>query len=146
MLLTMIWTYVFVPLSWLHPSITCLYISGSLRTAKTIVVYLCVNVSLIPANIITKRLKEAYETNTNDSQFGCRGNRSTTDAIFILRSVTNKYNIILIAVYVHLAAADDHIPRDCLVYKMTQGITASTLGMKQKVDVLVEYRQGGQES
>ena len=118
--------------------------------------------SRILAKIIMKRLKEAYENNISESQFGFRRNRSTTDALFVLKTVIDKYNDTLIAVYIDLTAAYDHIPRNFLfkvldlrtgashliaiLYKMYQGTTASILGMKENFQVLVGCRQGGQES
>ena len=60
------------------------------------------------AKIVMLRLNEAYETNIDDSQFGFRRNRSETDAIFVLKS---EYNDTLIAVYIDLTTACDHISR-----------------------------------
>ena len=163
MLFTLIWMHVSVPVAWLYSSITCLHKKGPLGIAKNYRgLSIGANMSRILAKIIMNRLKEAYEMNISDYQFGFRRNRSTTDAIFVLRSVINKYNETLIAVYIDLTAAYDHIPRDFLfrvltlrtgathliaiLYKMYQGTTALILGMKEKFDVLVGFRQGGQES
>ena len=73
-----------------------------------------------------------------------------------------KYGGRLIAVYVYLTAAYDHIPRDFLfrvlkmrtgashlvaiLQKMYEGTTASIRGMTDTFDVLIGCRQGGQES
>ena len=76
--------------------------------------------------------------------------------------VTEKVGDTLIAVYVDLTAAYDHIPRDFLfkvlklrtgakhivaiLKKIYEGTTASIKGSKAVFDVLVGCRQGGQES
>ena len=163
MLFTLIWSYVSVPIFWLHANITCLHKKGPFNIAKNYRgLSIGANMSRILAKIILKRLKEAYEKNISDEQFGFRRNRSTTDAIFVLKSVIDKYNDTLIAVYIDLSAAYDHIPRNfmfkvldlrtgarhliAILYKMYQGTTASILGMKEKFEVLVGCRQGGQES
>ena len=52
----------------------------------------------ILAKIVLLRLNEAYKTNIVDSQLGMRRNRSTTDAIFVLKSVIDKHNDTLIAI------------------------------------------------
>ena len=163
MLFTLIWTSRTVPKVWLHASITCLHKKGALGIAKNYRgLSIGANMSRILSKIIINRLKEAYETNISDSQFGFRRNRFTTDSIYVLRSVIDKYNDTLIAVYVDLQAAYDHVPRDFMfrvlnlrtgathlmanLYKMYQGTTASILGMKENFDVLIGCRQGGQES
>lgn len=79
-----------------------------------------------------------------------------------MKTVIDKYGDQLIAVYIDLTAAYDHIPRDFLfrvltirtgathlvniLKKLYEGTTASIRGMKAKFDVLVGCRQGGQES
>ena len=83
--------------------------------------------SRILAKIIMERLKEAYETNISDTQFGFRRNRSTTDAILVLKTVIDKYNDTLIAVYIDLTAAYDHIPRNFLFKVLDLRIGASHL-------------------
>ena len=52
----------------------------------------------ILAKIVMLRLNEGYKTNIVDSQLGMRRNRSTTDAIIVLKSVIDKHNDTLIAV------------------------------------------------
>ena len=104
----------------------------------------------------------AYETSISNCQFGFRTNRSTTDGIFILKNVIDKYGDMIIAVYVDLTAAYDHVPRDFLfrvlefrtgalflihiLKLMYKNTTASIRGMKSTFDVLIGCRQGGQES
>ena len=120
------------------------------------------NISRIIAKIVLGRLKEAYESHLGESQFGFRKNKSTTDAIFVLKSVIAKYGGQFIAVYIDLTAAYDHIPQDFLfrvlslrtgathlvniLRKMYDGTTASIKGMETVFDVLIGCRQGGQES
>ena len=108
------------------------------------------------------RIQEAYELYMSNEQFGFRRNRSTSDGIFIVKQIIEKYEGTLIAVYIDLTAAYDHIPRDFLfrvlalrtgathliaiMKKMYEATTASIRGMQTKFDVLVGCRQGGQES
>lgn len=114
-LLTVIWTLVKIPTIWLHAKITCLYKKG-LKSVAVNYRRLSVgaNVSRILAKIITNRLKEAYETYISDTQYRFRQNRSTADGIFIVKSIIDKYGQTPIVVYVHLTAANDHVPRDFL--------------------------------
>ena len=79
-----------------------------------------------------------------------------------MNTVVDKYSSPLIALYIDLTAAYDHIPRDFLfrviqmrtgahhlvaiLRKMYEGTSASIKGMDTKFDVLVGCRQGGQES
>ena len=79
-----------------------------------------------------------------------------------MKMVTEKVGGTVIAVYIDLTAAYDHISRDFLfrvlnirtgakhlvaiLKKMYEGTTASIKGSKAKFDVLVGCRQGGQES
>ena len=51
----------------------------------------------------------------SDSQFGFRMYQSTTDAVFVLKTVIDKNKDSLIAVYIDLTAAYDHIPRNFLL-------------------------------
>ena len=162
-LLTLIWTCIMVPTSWLHASITCLFKKG-LKTVAANYRGLSIgaNMSRILAKVIVSRLKTAYESHISDAQYGFRQNRSTSDGIFVVKTVIEKYGGTLIAVYIDLTAAYDHIPRDFLfrvlkirtgathlvniLQKMYEGTTASIRGLKTKFDVLVGCRQGGQES
>ena len=120
------------------------------------------NMSRILAKIIVNRLQKAYETHISNAQFGFRQNRSTSDGIFIVKMVTEKIGEPVIAIYIDLTAAYDHIPRDFLfrildirtgakhlvaiLKKMYEGTTASVKGSKAVFDILVGCRQGGQES
>lgn len=58
------------------------------------------NMSRLLAKIVMLRLSEAYETNTDDSQCSFKRNRSTTDVIFVLKSVIDRYNDTLIAILI----------------------------------------------
>ena len=80
----------------------------------------------------------------------------------MLKFVIDKYNDTLIAVYIDLTAAYDHMPRNfpfkvldlrtgashliAILYKMCRGATASIFGMKERFEVLFGCRQRGQES
>ena len=118
--------------------------------------------SRILAKIIMNRLKESYEKHISEEQYGFRQNRSTTDGIFVLKNVIDRFGGTLIAVYIDLTAAYDHVPREFLfrllgfrtgayhliaiLKKMYEGTTASIKGTQAKFDVLIGCRQGGQES
>ena len=162
-LMALIWSLVRVPSTWLHANITCLYKKGAMNVgANYRGISIGANMSRILAKIILARMKEAYETHLGERQFGFRRNKSTSDAIFIMKSVVQKHGGTLVAVYIDLTAAYDHIPRDFLfrvlqirtgashliaiLRKMYEGTTASIKGMETAFDVLVGCRQGGQES
>jgi retron-type reverse transcriptase len=162
-LLSMIWTMVQVPAVWLHANITCLFKKGLRKLAANYRgLSIGANMSRIIAKIIINRLKKAYEKHISEAQYGFRQNRSTNDAILVVKSVIEKYGETLIVVYIDLTAAYDHVPRDFLfrvltlrtgakhliaiLQKMYEGTTASIAGMKTKFDVLIGCRQGGQES
>ena len=115
--------------------------------------------SRILAKIIMNRLKEAYERHISEEQFGFRQNRSTTDGIFIIKNILDRCGGTIIAVYIDLTAAYDHVPRDFLfrllkmrtgahhlmaiLQKMYEGTTASIKGTKAVFDILIGCRQGG---
>ena len=113
--LILIWTHVMVPTSWLYASITCLYKKGRMSVAANYRgLSIGANMSRILAKIIISRMKVAYETHISETQYGFRQNRSTSDGIFIVKTVIEKYGGRLIAVYIDLTAAYDHISRDFL--------------------------------
>ena len=165
LLFNLIWSLVSVPTTWLYTSITCLHIIRRDRWTLqriTVVLLIGANVSRILAKIFMLRLNEAYETKIDNSQFGFRRNWATNIAIFLLKSVIDKYNDTLIAVYIDLTAAYDHMPRNfpfkvldlrtgashliAILYKMCRGATASIYGMKERFELLFGCRQRGQES
>ena len=162
-LLVLIWTTISIPSSWLHSNITCLYKKGIRSDATNYRgISIGANMSHILSKIIIGRIKDAYEKHISEFQFGFRRNRSTADGIFMMKNIIEKTKDPLIAVYVDLTAAYDHIPRDFLfrvlkfrlqaphlvdiLQLMYQGTTASIKGMKSLFDVLIGCRQGGQES
>ena len=61
------------------------------------------------------RLNDAYEQMLGHNQYGFRQNRSTTDAIFVLKNILKKTSRPLIAVFIDLKSAYDWIPRDALL-------------------------------
>ena len=162
-LLLLIWTCVQVPKQWLHASVTCLYKKGVKSLASNYRgISIGANMSRILSKIITERLSAAYEKHLGEAQFGFRKNRSTTDAMFLMKNIVDKHSGTLIAIYVDLTAAYDHIPRDLLfkvlkartgattlidiLQKMYEGTTAAIGGMRKVFDVAIGCRQGGQES
>ena len=58
-------------------------------------------------------LLHSVVTNSN-TQYGFRQNRSTAGGIFIVKSIIETHGQQIIAVYVDLTAAYDHVPRDLL--------------------------------
>ncbi len=109
-LLLLIWTIVKVPSAWLHCNITCLFKKGLMSNAANYRgLSIGANMSRIIAKIIMNRLKSAYEQHIGKEQYGFRQNRSTTDGIFILQNIIDKYGV-----YIDLTAAYDHVPRDFL--------------------------------
>ena len=109
--------------------------------------------SRILAKIIMNRLKDAYEHHISEEQYGFRQNRSTTDGIFIIKNILDRCGGTIIAVYIDLTAAYDHVPRDFLfrllkmrtgayhliaiLQKMYEGTTASIKGTKAVFDILI---------
>jgi hypothetical protein len=115
LLMTLIWNTVTVPTEWLHATITCLFKKGIRKLAANYRgISIGANMSRILEKIIILRLKEAYEKSISEAQFGFRQNRSTNDGIFVVRNIIQKYNDTLIAVYIDLTAAYDHVPRKCM--------------------------------
>ena len=106
----LIWNTVTVPTEWLHATITCLVKKGIRKLAANYFgIPIGANMSRILAKIIIMRLKEAYEISISEVQYGFRRNRSTKDGIFVARNVIQKYNDIIIAVYIDLTAAYDNV-------------------------------------
>ena len=162
-LLTLIWSILSVPSAWLHSNITCLYKKGIKSVASNYRgISIGANMSRILSKIIIGRIKESYEKHICKFQFGFRISRSTSDGIYMMKNIIQKSKDPLIAVYVDLTAAYDHIPRDFLfrvldfrlhaphIVKILQlmyhGTTASIKGMRSVFEVLIGCRQGGQES
>ena len=163
LLMSLIWSSLKVPGTWLHSEVTCLFKKGSRLLASNYRgISIGTNMSRILSKVIIDRLQDAYEFNLSNFQFGFRKNRSTTDGIFIMKNVIDKHKDPFVAVYIDLTAAYDHIPRDFLfkvlelrtgatfllsiLKLMYVGTTASIKGMKSAFEVLVGCRQGGQES
>ena len=162
-LLILIWSILSIPHSWLHSNITCLYKKGKKSIASNYRgISIGANMSRILSKIIIGRIKEAYEKHICEFQFGFRRNRSTSDGIYMMNKIIKKSKEPLIAIYVDLTAAYDHIPRDFLfrvlkfrlqaphlvkvLQLMYRGTTASIKGMRSAFQVLIGCRQGGQES
>ena len=101
LLMTMIWTMVIVPKTWLSAAITCLHKKGLKSVAKNYrSIFIMNTLSRLLPKIIIERLRNTYESIIMKTQFGFRKNRSTTDAIFIVReaisstkkSITSMYD------------------------------------------------------
>lgn len=81
--------------------------------------------SRILAKIVC-RINDAYETHISEEQYGFRRNPSTSDAIFIAKTIIEKYGGTLIVIYVDLTAAYDNIPRYFLFRVIIMGTGAFT--------------------
>ena len=73
---------------------------------------------LLP-RIIIERLRDTYERIIMKTQFGFRKNRSTTDAIFIVREAIKSTRNPLHLCMIDLRAAYDHVDRDMLFLSLT---------------------------
>ena len=111
----MIWTTVEVPKSWLDAVITCLHKKGLQSVAKNYRSIFIMNaISRILPRLIIERLRDCYESLIMENQFGFRQNRSTTDAIFIVREAIKSTKNPLYLCMIDLRAAYDHVDRDML--------------------------------
>ena len=163
LLLTMIWTTVEVPKSWLDAVITCLHKKGLKSVAKNYRSIFIMNaISRILPRLIIERLRDCYESLIMENQFGFRQNRSTTDAIFIVREAIKSTKNPLYLCMIDLRAAYDHVDRDMLFSvlnirtkapKITSLLKALYTGTKASIKNTVHSfqvhtgcRQGGIES
>ena len=121
MMITLIWTTCKIPTNWLISHITCLYKNkGSRNDPKNYRgISIMATLSKILTALIIERLQNNYETLLMDSQFGFRSNRSTTDAIFILRCSINASTEGLYCCFIDLKSAYDWINRDMLFNVLT---------------------------
>ena len=163
LLLTTIWTVVEVPKSWLEAVITCLHKKGLKSVAKNYRSIFIMNaISRLLPRLIIERLRDCYEKLIMETQFGFRQNRSTTDAIFIIREAIRSTKKPLYLCMIDLRAAYDHVDRDMLFSvlnirtkapKITSilkalytGTTASIKNTANAFQVHTGCRQGGIES
>ena len=118
-LVSLIWTCIKVPTRWLTASITCLHKRGPKSCAENYRgLSIIATLSKIVSAIIIDRCQEAYEYILLPTQFGFRKNRSTNDAIFIIRHMlekARKSETPLYVAFVDLKAAYDWIPREALM-------------------------------
>jgi len=114
-LLGMIWQCVTIPSTWLQSSITCLYKKG-LRTLPENYRGLSIiaTLSKLISMVFIQRIRPIYETIIMPNQYGFRKNRSTNDAIYILRHILEKEKRPLYLCFIDLKAAYDWIPREAL--------------------------------
>ena len=115
LLLTLIWTLIEVPKTWLYASITCLYKKGLKSLAKNYrSIFVMSTISRLLPKIILDRFGDSYERILMENQFGFRKNRSTTDAIFIVREAIRSTKNPIHLCMIDLRAAYDHIDRNML--------------------------------
>ena len=104
-----------VPKTWLITIITCLHKKGAKSIAKNYrSIFIMNSISRLLPRIIIERLHETYEWLTMNNQFGFRKNRSTTDAIFIIREAIKSTRNPLHLCMIDLRAAYDHVERNML--------------------------------
>ena len=115
-MMCMIWSMVTFPASWLHSTICCLYKNKGKANEANNYRGLSINATLnkILMSVVLDRIQNVYESNILENQFGFRKNRSTNDAIFIVKNVIAKTDGFWIACFVDLRAAYDHIDREML--------------------------------
>ncbi|KXJ08925.1 hypothetical protein AC249_AIPGENE15244 [Exaiptasia diaphana] len=108
MLLQSIWITMTIPSEWLKLSINCIFKKGSKQLASNYrALSVGSNISKILSRIIVTRLKECYEENISNAQFGFRQDRSTTDGVFIMPQLLKNTEGSIIALYIDLTAAFD---------------------------------------
>ena len=159
----MIWTLIVVPQTWLSSAITCLHKKGLKSVAKNYrSIFITDTLSRLLPRIIIERLRDTYERILMKNQFGFRKNRSTTDAIFIVRESIRSTKNPLHLCFIDLRAAYDHIDRDMLFSvinirtkspKLTSILKALYSGTIAAIKHTTDYfqvqtgcRQGGIES
>ena len=163
-LLTLIWTTATVPKTWIHAIITCIYKNkGDLFDPSNYRgLSITATCSKIMIRIIINRLQELYEALLLPTQFGFRANKSTNDAIYILRDVIDNTSEELYCCFIDLKAAYDWIDRDVLfkvldyrlkaplLVKLLKCIyTGTTAAIKMSSSIFCTIsgcRQGGLES
>ena len=163
-MMCMIWSMVIFPASWLHSTICCLYKNkGKASDAKN---YrgLSINATLnkILMSVVLDRIRDVYESNILENQFGFRKNRSTNDAIFIVKNIIAKTDGFWITCFVDLRAAYDHIDREMLfdvlgirlgstmivklLRELYSNTSATIQASKESFQTFVGCRQGAKES
>ena len=116
LLITMIWNTCLIPPAWLISSITCLYKNKGSRSEANNYRGLSImaTCSKVLTALIIARIRNAYEKLLLGAQYGFRCNRSTTDAIYILRTCVDNSSDTLFCCFIDLKAAYDWIDRDML--------------------------------
>ena len=115
------------PEIWKFSTVSTIYKNkGSCQDAA---MYRGISVSAVTSKIIPKiilsRTKEAYESIISPNQYGFRQERSTTDGIFILKSLLEKTRNPVVCTFIDLKAAYDWIDREALlkVFEYRTGAT-----------------------
>ena len=135
MMMCLLWTVVKYPASWYHSVISCIYKNKGKASEGGNYRGLSMNATLnkVFMSVILNRIRGVYEDNIMEAQFGFRKNRSTTDAIFVIRNVIEKTDGFFVGCFIDLRAAYDHINRDMLF-----DILLIRLGCKVIVNLLRE--------
>ena len=103
-------------------------------------------ISRILPKLIIERLCDCYESLIMENQFGFRQNRSTTDAIFIVREAIKSTKNPMYLCMIDLRAAYDHIDREMLFSvlnirtkapKITSLLKALYTGTKASIKILL---------
>lgn len=116
MLLTLVWNVLTTPKSWLHSILTCLYKNKGNKMDPSNYRGLSITATLskVFTAVIIERLKPVYEAILMPNQFCFRSNKSTTDAIYVLRNIIDNSSDELYCCFLDLKAAYDWINRDIL--------------------------------
>ena len=115
-LLTLTWNLIATPKAWLHSTITCLYKNKGDKMDPENYRGLSITATLskLFTAIIINRLKPVYELILLPTQFGFRANKSTNDAIYVLKNIIDHSSKELHCCFIDLKAAYDWINRDIL--------------------------------
>ena len=96
------------------------------------------------SSILNNRLINFMKNNFSNCQFGFRENHRTTDSLFILKSLINKYlhknNEKIYACYVDLKGAFDSVWRDGLLFKL------ANLGIGKNIYTVIKKQLSNTES
>ena len=115
LLLSCIWTTITVPKNWLEATVSCIHKKGPKDKAKNYrSIFISNTISRLLPKIIMECLRDNYEKILMNNQFGFRKNRSTTDAIFIVREAIKSTTKPIYLCFIDLRAAYDHLDRDML--------------------------------
>ena len=163
-LMTLIWNIYATPKSWLHSIITCLFKNkgSKMEAGNYRGLSITSTLSKLYTSIIIDRIKPLYESLLLPTQFGFRTNKSTNDAIFVLKNIIDNSSEELYCCFIDLKAAYDWINRDIMfrIIEFRTGLptlvkllkciyVGTTAAIKLSENIFLTFsgcRQGGLES